>query len=114
MLLPDIDIFWYRINSKIDHRGFTHYPLLYFVISVIFSFFADIKIIVLFFTTTIFHCIHDTFILGWSVPWFAPFSYRRFKISPDNGKGGFLKEKYLSWLPDQQKNLKKIWMIKTG
>lgn len=103
VLLPDLDMFWYKKNKKRDHRSFVHFPLVYIIVSLLLLSFFETKIALLFFITTLFHFIHDTFILGWGVAWFAPFSYRRYKLFPDNGKGGFLQEKYLTWLPDGQK-----------
>lgn len=104
-LLPDIDILWYKSNQKIDHRSFMHWPSFYFIASIFVYFILGNKIAFLFLITALFHFVHDTFILGWGVSWFAPFSYRRFKLFPDNGKGGFLKEKFLTWLPEEQKSL---------
>lgn len=105
VLLPDIDILWYKRYDKIDHRGFMHYPLLYTVVSLALAATVGVEIASLFFVTIMFHFIHDTFILGWGVTWFAPFSLRRYKLFPDNGKGGFLKEKYMTWLPSEQGEL---------
>ena len=107
VLLPDIDILWYKSKKNVDHRSFTHYPFFYAIISIFLFFVVDVKIAFLFFVTTLFHFVHDTCILGWGVAWFAPFSYRRFKVFPDNGKGGFLEEKFLTWLPAEQKALEK-------
>lgn len=107
VLLPDIDIFWNMGNKKkVDHRGYIHYPFLYIIVSFVLVF-INYKIAFLFLITTLFHFVHDTFILGWGVAWLAPFSYRRYKIFPDDGKGGFLQEKFLTWLPSGQEALEK-------
>lgn len=105
VLLPDIDIIWHNKNKNVDHRSLLHYPLLYIVTSLVVALTCSTSTAFLFFITTLFHFVHDTFILGWGVAWFAPFSLRRYKFFPDNGRGGFLKEKYMTWLPGEQKVL---------
>lgn len=106
ILLPDID-FWWRNDQKIDHRSFMHCPLYYVVISLVIALTGNYMLAFLFLITAIFHFVHDTFVLGWGVAWFAPFSYRRYKLFPDDGKGGFLKEKFLTWLPSEHLSLEK-------
>jgi hypothetical protein len=105
-LLPDIDFLW-KSNQKIDHRGFMHYPLYYVIATVLILLSGSYLFAFLFFITTLFHFVHDTFVLGWGVAWLAPFSYRRYKLFPDDGKGEFLKEKFLTWLPEDQEVLEK-------
>lgn len=107
IFIPDID-FYIRSIRKIDHRSFLHYPFFYIVASVLILVFGNTEIAFLFFITTLFHFIHDTLILGWGVAWFAPVSYRRYKLFPDNGMGGFLKEKFLTWLPSEQEQMEQI------
>lgn len=103
-LLPDIDVLWYS-TEKGDHRGFMHWPVLYIGMSLLLYFYGNTPFASLFLITTLFHFVHDTFILGWGIAWLAPFSYRRYKLFPDDGKGGFLKERYVTWLPGEQKAL---------
>lgn len=92
-LLPDIDAIFYLIKKLLskrkiyNHRGFTHYPVVYVpIVAIIYSILGP-SYAILFVFCIYSHLIHDSFWLGWGIVWFWPFSTVRFKFFPDrNGK----------------------------
>lgn len=90
-LLPDLDF----VKIKY-HRGVLHTPAFYIFLSL-GIFYFDSYIAYMFLAGTMFHLIHDLFVLGRGVMIFYPFSKKRLKIFPDNGQDGYLDKKILWW-----------------
>ncbi len=105
-LLPDLDFITNYVYDKTKnkylkpfvHRGIIHAPTLYIFLAII-SYLLNFNplIIWMFLIGTIYHLIHDLFVLGRGVMIFYPITKYRLKFFPDNGKDGYLKEKILWW-----------------
>lgn len=114
-LLPDIDIFYFlykkyiKKTSIIDHRSWTHFPILYLpaylIILSVESFLNYSHSISTIFALSVFwHFLHDTLFIGWGVMWGWPFSKRKYKIFPDrNGK--VTSKLLLTWLPEEEEKI---------
>jgi hypothetical protein len=101
-LLPDIDLLVPQSFSAWigGHRGLTHYPIIYLIISVVLFFVAPPLIATLFALAVFYHLLHDSFILGWGIAWLWPFSPRKFKWGAD--KNGEIVPVMLAWLPHEE------------
>lgn len=111
-LLPDIDIIVYGFRKYVlhrkinDHRSWTHYPIVYILLSpAVFIFMSPLHGIV-FLLCILFHFIHDSLWIGWGVSWFWPFSNRRYKFFPlKNGKSA--RQLKMTWLPREDEAIQK-------
>ncbi len=111
-LLPDVDIFDYLYKKYIkkldviDHRSWTHYPIVYvpvyFIILCIENVFnIKYSISTLFLLSIVWHFIHDTLFIGWGVMWGWPFSKRKYKIFPDRD-GKVTSRLLLTWFLEEE------------
>lgn len=96
-LMPDLDFLFYypkRGDTKYDckHRDIIHYPLIYLPAGALIFWLLFGKIwALLFFTTSLFHFVHDSIGIGWGIKWLYPFSknnYAFFYLFSDRRKKG--------------------------
>jgi hypothetical protein len=100
-LLPDIDFIVHYFSRRVSifgHRGVTHTPFVYILITAaLYLFGIDTNIVAMFFIATMFHLVHDVFVIGRGIMIIYPFSVKRLKLFPDNGGAGYLPQRYLWW-----------------
>lgn len=90
VLLPDLDLLiyyflrWTRLfglyKKLRDHRELFHYPLIYILVGILILYIVSPSLIPLFIAASLAQFMHDSFGIGWGIPWLYPFSKRYFKF----------------------------------
>lgn len=90
VLLPDFDLIiyyflrWTRLfgfyKKLRDHRELFHYPLIYIFLGILVLYFISPSLIPLFIAASLAQFLHDSFGIGWGIPWIYPLSKKYFKF----------------------------------
>lgn len=105
VLFPDIDMLSFVLPARYraffgGHRGLTHYPIMSLLVVCFVWYALGLLWALIAAMLLLWHFVHDTFFLGWGVPWAAPFSLRRYKFFPDKD-GKILPIPLLTWMPEE-------------
>jgi len=90
VVLPDLDVvlFYFLRWTKIfnlhkrlrDHRELFHYPLIYITLGSLLLWAISPSLVALFIAASLAQFLHDSFGIGWGIPWLYPFSKKYFKF----------------------------------